>query len=96
MFLPRVSDLTDLQGSELGIVRAKFKLLVDDINEFFDESREIVRDSLFTRLGLTDAAIAKVCARKILVLTTDLQLHLALQQWDMDALNFNHIRTLVW
>jgi hypothetical protein len=45
---------------------------------------------------LTGAAIASVCARGVLVLTTDIQLHLALQERGFDALNFNHIRAIVW
>ena len=94
--LAQVSDLTDLPGKELDLVRSRFKSLVDDITELSDTSREIVTDPAFTRLGLTDAAIAKVSARQILVLTDDLPLHLALQRRNMDAVNFNHIRMFGW
>lgn len=45
---------------------------------------------------LTDAAIATVCSRGVLVLTADLNLQLALQRRGADALNFNHVRTLGW
>jgi hypothetical protein len=55
-----------------------------------------VGDPAFERFGLTDAAIATVCSRGILVLTTDARLQLALQERDIDALNFNHIRPLAW
>jgi len=49
--LAQVSDLTDLHGNELGVVREKFRSLVDVIEESFDVGREIVSDSIFMRLG---------------------------------------------
>ena len=73
-----------------------FKLLVEEIEEFYDASRMVVGDPAFDRFGLTDAAIAATCARGVLVLTTDARLHLALQGRGIDAVNFNHIRLLVW
>ncbi|HYW43852.1 MAG TPA: hypothetical protein VE959_13400 [Bryobacteraceae bacterium] len=94
--LGQVSDLTDLSGNELTEIRELFKVLVENIEESYDTSRLLVGDPAFKRLGLTDAAIATVCSRGILVLTADLQLHVALQERDIDALNFNHIRPLVW
>ncbi len=59
-------------------------------------SRVLVAHPLFERLGLTDAAIATVCSREILVLTADVELQLALQHCGADALNFNHVRPLAW
>ena len=94
--LSQVSDLTDLTGKEFTAVRELFKLLVENVEETYDTSRTLVGDPVFTRFGLTDAAIATVCSRGILVLTTDLPLHLALQERGIDALNFNHIRPLGW
>jgi hypothetical protein len=43
---------------------------------------------------LTDAAIAKVSSRGILVLTSDLNLQLALQRRGLGVLNFNHVRAM--
>lgn len=94
--LSQVSDLTDLTGDELTAVRNIFKVLVDQVEESYDASRLLVGDSAFDRFGLTDAAIATVCSRGILVLTTDVRLQVALQERDIDALNFNHIRPLGW
>jgi hypothetical protein len=94
--LSQVSDLTDLSGNELTAVREVFKALVEQIEESYDASRLLVGDPAFERFGLTDAAIATVCSRGILVLTTDVRLQLALQERDIDALNFNHIRPLAW
>jgi hypothetical protein len=95
--LSQVSDLAGLSGKEQNAVRELFKLLVvENIEESYDESRVLVNDPDFARLGLADAAIATVCSRGSLVLTADLQLQLALQARNIDALNFNHIRSLGW
>ena len=94
--LSQVSDLTDLTGNELAEVRALFKLLVEQIEERYDGSRSLVGDPAFERFGLTHAAVATVCSRGILVLTTDSRLQLALQERDIDSLNFNHVRPLAW
>jgi hypothetical protein len=94
--LSQVSDLTDLTGNELTKIRELFKVLVETIEESYDASRLLVSDPAFKRLSLTDAAIATVCCRGVLVLTADAQLHVALQERDIDALNFNHIRPLGW
>jgi hypothetical protein len=52
----------------------------------------IAADPRFPDLGLTDAAILMAARGKCLVLTADLELHLALQARGIDAINFNHIR----
>jgi hypothetical protein len=94
--LSQVSDLTKLQGKELAQLRSLFKELVETMEETFDESRILVTHPVFARLGLADAAIAKVCSRGILVLTTDVELYLSLQALGADAVNFNHVRALDW
>src|ERR1035437_820999 len=94
--LSQVSDLTDLTGNELTAIRELFKVLVEKGEESYDTSRLLVGDPAFKRLGLTDAAIATVCSRGVLVLTADAELHVALQERGIDALNFNHIRPLGW
>jgi hypothetical protein len=90
--LSQVSDLADLRGKELVQVRALFKSMVEQIEESYDASRALVGHPLFERLGLADAAIATACSRGILVLTADLELHLALERRGADSLNFNHVR----
>jgi hypothetical protein len=90
-----VSDLTKLPGKDLKAIRGHFGILVEQMKESYDLSRVLVTHDLFSRLGLTDAAIA-ASSTGILVLTADLELQLALQQRGADALNFNHIRPLGW
>ncbi len=94
--MSQVSDLTDLPGKELHEVRRLFCAAVETIEEIYDPSRGIVEDALFARLGLADAAIASACSKGILVLTSDLKLHLALEERELDTLNFNHVRALEW
>lgn len=94
--LSQVSDLTDMPGRELATVRQLFGSLVDQMDERYDSSKTLVTDPLFSRLGLTDVAIGRVCSSGILVLTSDLNLYLALQNRGAEALNFNHVRMLGW
>jgi hypothetical protein len=94
--LSQVSDLTDLPGKDLRTIRELFGTLVEQMEESYELSKVLVTHDLFSRLGLTDAAISTVCARGDLVLTADLDLQLAFQQRGADALNFNHVRPLGW
>jgi hypothetical protein len=94
--LSQVSDLTDLSGKDLVTIRRLFGSLVEQMEESYELSGLLVTHDLFSRLGLTDAAIATVCSKGTLVLTADLDLHIALQYRGADALNFNHVRVLGW
>jgi hypothetical protein len=95
--LSQVSDLTDLPGKERDKIRELFKLLVErQIEEFYDRSILLVADPLFKGHGLTDAAIATICSRGILVLTADGNLQRALQRRNAESLNFNHVREVYW
>lgn len=94
--LSQVSDPTDMSGPDLARVRALFSTVIEQTEEFYTPSRELVKDPVFTPLGLTDAAIATVCSKGILVVTVDLDLHIALQNRGADSLNFNHVRAMGW
>ena len=87
-----VSNLTNLYGKGLKIFHILFRLLVEQMKEFFDESQFVVADASFDRLGLTDAAIASISPHSLLVLTDDLDFYMTLLHRGVDALNFNHIR----
>lgn len=94
--LSQVSDLTDLPGRELAAIRHIFRAMVATIDEQYDTAKELVRSPLFDRLGLGDASVAAVGKRRVLVLTRDLNLQIALARSGLDALNFNHVRLLGW
>ena len=94
--LTEVSNLAKLHGKELSAFRQGYKVHVEQMDEFYDESRAVVADTAFMPLGLTDAAIAMLQRRKLLVLTVDLDLYLTLQQRGVDTANFNHLRGPNW
>ncbi|HUK18157.1 MAG TPA: hypothetical protein VLW65_17145 [Bryobacteraceae bacterium] len=94
--LSQVSDLAVLRGRELHAIRCLLRSTVEQIEEIYDPSSQLVTGEVFERLGLTDAAIAAVCSRGKLVLTADVELQLTLQRCGGDALNFNHVRQLAW
>jgi|YNPMSStandDraft_1061717.scaffolds.fasta_scaffold10166_2 hypothetical protein len=45
---------------------------------------------------MTDATIATLAARPVLVLTSDLDLWLTLERRGVDCINFNHLRPFGW
>jgi hypothetical protein len=92
--LSQLSDLTHLPEHEVTAARDLFKMLVEEIEEQYDPARKLVTHRLFHRFGLSDASIAAVCQRNVLVLTADVQLQIALASSGLDALNFTHIRPL--
>src|SRR5262249_45191668 len=76
--LSQASDLTDLSGAELAAIRGLFRATVQSIDEKYNAAKELVDHPLFSRFGLGDASVAAVCQRNIAVLTTDVQLQIAL------------------
>ena len=94
--LSQTSDLAAFDGAERGQCRLIFKALIQAMDERYDESRFVVEDPAFSYLGLADAAIAMASQNSLLVMTDDLDLHRALTQRGADALNFNHVRQLLW
>jgi hypothetical protein len=94
--LTEVSNLASLRGQELVVFRKLFQSAIDGMKEFCDASREVVSDGSFQRLGLTDAAIARISRHNHLVLTDDLTLEITLHRRGVDAVNFNHIRAANW
>jgi hypothetical protein len=94
--LSQVSDLTDLSGKELISVRELFKSVVGTMDEKYDTAKQLVEHRLFARLGLADASIATACERNVVVVTTDVQLYIALGALGFDTINFNHVRELRW
>jgi len=88
--------LGDLQGEERLRFRSWFVRTVEHAIEYCDESRLVVKDQAFDRLGLTDAAIAAVSRHSYLFLTDDLELHVTLLKRGVDAINFTHLQQLSW
>ncbi len=91
-----LTEVSNLSGSLTDQLRsnyfASFANSVELLQEDYVLSNQAVANPLFRRLGLTDAAIAVVALRPILVVTTDFELYYRLQALGADAVNFNHER----
>lgn len=94
--LTEVSNLGDLYGQEREVFRSWFVRTVEQSREHYEESRSVVKETCFRRLGLTDAAIAALRSHGFLFLTDDLDLYVTLVNQGADAINFNHLRPLNW
>lgn len=94
--LTEASNLGDLHGQEREVFRSWFVRTVDESREHYDESRSVVKESCFRRLGLTDAAIAALARHNYLFLTDDFDLYSTLIKHGVDAINFNHLRSQDW
>jgi hypothetical protein len=97
--LTEVSDLLAQLPEE--ILPAYYKVFTHAVNasemeEEYTPSRGLAAQSYFTKLGLTDSSIIGTCKGKYLVLTVDLPLFHYLRNSDIDAINFNHLRSLAW
>jgi hypothetical protein len=66
------------------------------LEEHYSSSAGISTTTHFDRFGLTDSGIAQLVEGQYLVLTDDLSLFGYLQNRGIDAINFNHIRSLAW
>jgi len=72
--LTEVSNLGDLYGQEREVFRSWFVRTVEGSREHCDESRLVLKESCFHRLGLTDAAIVALTRHNSLFLTDDFDL----------------------
>jgi hypothetical protein len=76
--------------------RERFQVGVTLFSERYEPSAMLSATPAFVHLGLTDAAIVQIADAKLLALTDDLKLYVALQSAGLDAINFNHLRTDLW
>jgi hypothetical protein len=93
--LTEVSNLASLAEPQLGAIRRIMMNSVQLMHELHEQSRVVVRDQAYLRLGLTDAAISTVCGG-VLVLTDDFPLYDLLRRKGIDAINFSHLRESYW
>lgn len=77
-----------LRGKALAVLAG----LVTLCDERYFESRVVVQEPLFRRLGLTDTAIALGARLPVAVLTDDLPLYGRLASTGAEVFNFNHVR----
>jgi hypothetical protein len=69
-----------------------FRTVIANSEETYVPSRKASERDEFVRLGLTDASLVDTSTDEITVLTTDLDLYLAVMNKGASAINFNHVR----
>lgn len=95
--LTEVSNLADgLAGNHKDAYIDSFVDHVSVLAEHYVPSEQLVGSQVFTLFGLSDAAIAEIANRELLVITIDSPLYHYLSAMGLDVLNFNHIRTNYW
>ena len=95
--LTEVSNLTGhLYDYGRGDYFETFAKGVTLLSEHYLPSDEISKTPELKKFGLTDSGIAHLAPNRYLALTDDLPLYHYLINTGVDALNFNHIRTLFW
>ncbi len=75
---------------------SNFSTCILTLEERYIESGAISTSAHFNKFGLTDSGIVETVKGNYLVLTDDLALFGYLSNLGIDAINFNHIRTLAW
>ena len=95
--LTEVSNMSGQLGEPL---RTQFYIdfanLIPQLNENYISSSSASSLAHFSKFGLTDVGIGELAKDTYLVLSDDLKLVSYLQKKDIDAINFNHIRTWAW
>ncbi|NUO79552.1 hypothetical protein HUU05_05715 [candidate division KSB1 bacterium] len=74
----------------------EFADIIRSLNEKYVASAVLAIQPQFEKFGLTDFSIIAEARGKYLVLTDDFRLSNYLQSLQVDAINFNHIRTYNW
>lgn len=81
-----------LNGSALQQVWEAFRTLCGRFDERHVPIHTLVREETLRRLGVTDTGIIRLSGRGWVVLTDDLPLFVALQERNLSAVNFTHLR----
>lgn len=75
-------------------IRKILKVIVESCSEQFLSSAEVTQCREFMKLGLTDAGILELKEKAGIILTADLDLHLAALARGLTSENFTHYRDL--
>jgi hypothetical protein len=93
--LAEVSNLLpDLRPPARDRVMAKFVEFTRVAEEVYVESRSLMNDRVFIRLGLADVSVLSLAVAGVVVLTADFNLYLEAETRGLQAINFNHLRDL--
>lgn len=96
--LPNIlTEATNLlgAGSQESFLGAAQLLLMftGSATEIYKPSKEVMEDPIYSRLGLTDTAVAILGREKIRVITVDIELANRLSQGGVDVENLRHYKT---
>ena len=65
-------------------------------NEKYVKSKKVGKEDYFSKFGLTDSSIIMLTKKKFMFLSADLRLVSYMQSKNIDAINFNNVRTYFW
>ncbi len=95
-----MTEVSNLLGKERDDIqqlgKAAMVEFLSKCTEHTDSSAVLVSNPEFTRLGLTDVAIAVASRLPAFVLTADVSLYLHISKSGLGVENFNHIRQGSW
>ena len=95
--LTEVNNLAgQLSAAHVRIWRSQFQNRISILSEEYVPTEQALESPHYLSCGLTDAGVIEVSRGRLLALTDDLQLFISLQSEGIDAINFNHLRTLNW
>lgn len=95
--LTEVSNLADrLRDKYKEVYLNAFIAEISLLDEKYVPTKDVLASDAFSIFGLSDAVIAEIANRDLLVMTTDSPLYHYLLTIGLPVLNFNHIRTLFW
>lgn len=90
------SFLNQLESNEKNKFFGSFSKIINNFDENYFKSYDLSVKDGFNKFGLTDISIFELSKDKYIVLTDDFALYNYLGKNKIDAINFNHIRTLNW
>lgn len=95
-----ITEVSNLLGKERDDIRRIGREAVVEFlarcNERSDSSMVLASNSEFSKLGITDVAIAVAATAAVFVLTADLPLYLHCSSSGLNVANFNHVRQGAW
>ncbi len=95
-----LTEVNSLAGQLPDDLKASFNPVFAErltgLEEHYAKSEKLSQLPHFDKFGLTDAGIVDLAQGRYLVLTDDFRLFGYLQRLGVDAINFNHVRTLRW
>lgn len=90
------SLLNQLEEPDRGLCLKTLGVYVNQVEEDYVHSKQIVQQEKFTTFGLTDCGMLEIAKGKYLILTDDLRLADYLGRSGVDTVNFNHLRVYGW